>query len=185
MCQELAENPIWTAGRSRWCCLSYQYSDLEIFPWFQCWTTYCKTANDANTVIVTHVNTNRHSAKTQHWYHFYLLWGVLKETQDWRTSCCRHRWERRTCWWKDGSGPAVVWCGGRHPVAAWPSPRPKTGPNQQLLIRRLQNMMILTARSETLKKGDDKGRVSRVLRVTCFCVCVSYVQNVVQRVQPE
>lgn len=67
---------------------------------------------------------NSHYAKRQRWHQRCHLWGVLKKSQDWHTRCWRHCCERRTCWWKDGSEPAMVWCDERLPGAALPSPRP-------------------------------------------------------------
>lgn len=137
-----------------------------------------------------HQQPNSNYAKRQHWYQQYHLWGVLKKSQFWLTRCWRHCCERRTCWWRDGLEPAVVWCDKRHPDAALPSPCPQTWSNQQVLKRRLQNMLIWWARSETLKKSDGKAWISHVLRVSCFFVCVSlcfkvtYMQKVIQRVHP-
>lgn len=115
---------------------------------------------------------NVNYAKRHHWYRQYHLWRVLKKSEDWHTSCWRHCCERRTCWWKDGLEPAMLWCDERLPDAALPSTCPQSWSNHQILQRGLQNILTQWARSETLKKSDGKDQVSPVLRVS-VCLCAS------------
>lgn len=136
-----------------------------------------------------HQQPNSNYAKRQRWHQRCHLWGVLKKSQDWHTRCWRHCCERRTCWWKDGSEHAMVWCDERLPGAALPSPRPQTGSSQQVPPRHLRNTLIWWARSETLKKIGSEARISHAFRVSSFlcvswCCNITYMQKVIQRSQP-
>lgn len=161
------------SGWSIRCCLIWRSSDS--WPWVRCRPSYCKTGNHSISQIVIMQRDSTDISNI-----------ILKTSRYWHTRCWWHSCERRTCWWKDGLEPAMVWCDKRIPDAAFLSPCPQTWSNQQVLPRRLENILIWWARSETVKKSNTK--ISRVLRVEVAGVCERvfvlqrYMQNVIQRV---
>lgn len=168
---EIQENWGWA---SVWCCLIWRTSDS--WSWLRCRTIYCKTVNHS-------ISSQTVTAKRQRWHQRCHLWGVLKKSPDWHTRCWRHCCERRTCWWKDGSEHAMVWCDERLPGAALPSPRPQTWSSQQVPPRHLRNTLIWWARSETMKKIGSEARI-RIHFCVSWCCNVTYMQKVIQRSQP-